>query len=236
MPVGWGLHAGRTSQATSVYLVASSPRRQRAELWGRQGQTSGYRQSAHSLPLLRATPPKPHTECVLPYPTVSPSFPPSPEPRAPDPEVSTLISAFLLAADLMAGILLFGLKFSPQSRLCLHFVPFACGDRMASPVGSWRCCRWVGVGVHTANARKAGGKPQETAGVEPQARFMENTGDLWENKYVAQIKCAYFAQFILQVKSQQQEILILMPDVGQESGKDGPPPHYLEKGILKEPP
>lgn len=168
MPVGWGLHAGRTSQATSVYLVASSSRRQRAELWGRQGQTSSYRQSAQSLPSLRATPPKPLIECVLPYPTVFPSL--SPEPRAPYPEVPTLISAFLLAADLMAGILLFGLKFSPQSRLCLHFVPFACGDRMASPVGSWRCCRWVGVGVHTANAKKGGGQPQGTAGVEPQGK------------------------------------------------------------------
>lgn len=50
------------------------------------------------------------------------------------------------------------------------------------------------------------------------------------------IKCACFSRSILKVKSQQQEILILMPKVGQESGKDGLTPDNLEKETPKEPP
>lgn len=49
------------------------------------------------------------------------------------------------------------------------------------------------------------------------------------------IKCACFSRSILKVKS-QQEILILMPKVGQESGKDGLTPDNLEKETPKEPP
>lgn len=132
-PVGWGVQAGRTNQAQSIHLVAFSPLWLRAELWEGQEQTSGYLQSSRSLHSLRAIPQKLlnardfHIPCVCSLPLHL-----SPPPSGPHCHL-----CFLRGGSSDGWPLAVQAEVQPPGGLCLHFVPFGGGGRMASRVGSW---------------------------------------------------------------------------------------------------